>query len=1133
MFKNKVSEEIWKDRYQNNNETPDDNLKRVADYIGKNENEKKMFYQIMKQKLFFPAGRTMANSGIGRTLTLNNCFTLNFVPDDMGDIFEWVKRGALTQKAGGGTGYNFSLLRPNGTPTSNEGVASGVVSFMNAFDSQTHTVLQANRRGANMGCLCIYHPDIYEFLESKSWDENKLTHFNLSVLVDDEFMKAVETDDDIYLRYPCMSENGDFIYNEDEWIIKKEIKARSLWDLIMTKAYNTGEYGVLYYDNMNKDNNLHYMEKIVTTNPCFTGDMKLLTNEGFKTLEELCDTEPLIYSYDGLLSKGKVWCNGEKDTIKLILSNGKEITCTPDHRFMTIDGEECYAKNLKNKKIMPKMYKIIKDDELFIKLGFIQGDGQLSRLNSEWHNGVEVNIGIKDGDIRHLFEEDEYTVKSYRAIYLQGYNDLLNKLQFSQEILPHRIMPRAYNEWSLSQKSNFLQGCYSANGCVNSNKRVSYKTTSKEFAIELMETLKNDFGITANLTTNKKHIVEFENGQYECRESYDVNINKYNDILLFAQYIGFYQTYKKIKLNKLIESRVPYVRNIKENGKKLVYDFKEPRNHWGIIEGYVAHNCGEYLSGVITINDEVKHDYFGACNLGSLFLHNFVENPFTENVKIDMIKLENTIRIAVRLLDNIIDINNYPLINYKNYQTNIRTIGLGITGLADLFVMLGLKYGSEESIKLTDELMDFIVYTAYDESCNLAVEKGSFALLNKEEFVKSNFIQKHIEKNPKWNKIKNKILKNGIRNARLISIAPTGTLSLTFGENSSSGLEPIFSLEYDRKIKVGGQDEENTQIFKMRDFAYEQWLNTSEGNVVPKEVFMTTTELGVEEHLNILSIMAFHTDMSCSKTINIPTDYPYEDMKNVYMECWKRGIKGCTVFRPNEIRSGILISNKSDFLSNETKELNRGEWESKPRGCIEIPRKIYSGCGKELLHITVHPQEKRIIDFYITSSSTGGCKLNIQAIAIAMSGMLRLGGNVDNIKCAFRGIGKCPSYVLAKEKGKKVSKGVSCPTAILNVLLEVQKDLENETLEELKLLGYYESKKIEEDVLSKEDVGININEERVGKENIFTEAELKFIKEHGEVAFAQRYNKCPKCGEHMEHVGGCISCLNCSFTKCE
>ena len=566
----------------------------------------------------------------------------------------------------------------------------------------------------------------------------------------------------------------------------------------------------------------------------------------------------------------------------------------------------------------------------------------------------------------------------------------------------------------------------------------------------------------------------------------------------------------------------------------LYYDNMNKDNNLKYMEKIVTTNpCGEYLSGVITLDGEARYDYFGACNLGSLFLHNFVENPFTEKAGINMDKLEKAIRVGVRLLDDIIDINNYPLENYANYQKNIRTIGLGITGLADLFVMLGLEYGDEESIQLTDELMDFIVYTAYDESCNLAKEKGSFNFLDRDKFVESNFIKKHIERNPKWNNIKEKILKDGIRNARLISVAPTGTLSLSYGNNCSSGLEPIFSLEYDRKIKVGGQDEEHERIYKMRDYAYGEWLKfNNENNVVNKDVFKTSMELSVKSHLDILSTIAFHTDMSCSKTINIPTEYPFEDMKDVYMECWKKGIKGCTVFRPNEVRQGILLTNSDTKQDEAIGELKRGEWEAKPQGCIEIPRKIYSGCGKELLHITIDPKERRIIDFYITSSSTGGCKLNIQALAISMSAVLRLGGSVQNLSCAFRGIGKCPSYILAKEKGKKVSKGVSCPTAILNTLIQVDKDLKEDKLEELQLLGYYDKK--QEGIIKIEDnkIELKVVNSEIKKE-IFTKEELDFIKEYGEVTFAQRYNRCPKCGEKMEHIGGCISCMNCSFTKCE
>lgn len=791
MITNLISKQIWGDRYRKNNESFNESIERVAKYVSTNEKECEEFKKIMLEGLFYPAGRTMSNSGIGKTLTLNNCFTLNLVPDSMEGIFDYVKYGAITQKAGGGTGYNFSLLRPNGTPTSNDAVASGVVSFMNAFDSQTHTVLQGSRRGANMGCLCIYHPDIYDFLESKSWDEGRLTHFNLSVLVDDNFMKAVENNQKIYLRYPCMSDYGEIINEESKWKTKKEVDAKELWDLIITKAYNTGEYGVLYYDNMNENNNLYYMENIVTTNP-----------------------------------------------------------------------------------------------------------------------------------------------------------------------------------------------------------------------------------------------------------------------------------------------------------------------------------CAEYISGILYDDEGIKKDYMGACNLGSLFLHNFVIAPFTKDAKMDYDRLQKVINVAVRMLDNIIDINNYPLKQFENYQKNIRTIGLGITGLADTFAMLNMKYGSEESIKFTDELMNFISLNAYDTSCDLAKEKGSFNFLDKNKFVESNFIKKHIEKYPEWEKIKDKILFYGIRNGRLISVAPAGTLSLSYGNNCSSSLEPIFSLEYDRQIKIGGQDDENIEIFKMRDYVYEKWLEfNSEENIVDKNKFVTAMELSVDDHVNILSTVSYHVDMSCSKTINIPTEYSFEDTKDVYTKCWENGISGCTIFRPNEIRKGILtIDNEKD--NKEKEQLLRGEWESRPESIIEIRRKIKSGCGSMTLHIGIIPTEKRIFDFYITNSSKGGCALGIQNLAIAMSHDLRIGGNLKSLEKSFKGAGTCPSYVRAKGKGIEVSKGNSCGASILYCLLDVENDLQEEVLKELVDLNYY-----------------NHDKQKETEKNALTKEDLGYIKEYGESAFASRYHKCPECGEELSTVGSCLQC-KCGFSKC-
>jgi ribonucleotide reductase alpha subunit len=920
---NQVLNGIWKDRYSKNGENIDENLHRVANYIGSTIQEKSDFFNVMDKGLFFPAGRTMSNSGIGTNLTLNNCFVANFVEDNIEDIFDKVKLGALTHKRGGGIGYDFSKLRPRGSLTSNDAIASGVCSFMDVFNTQTATILQGGRRGANMGILSIYHPDIFDYLDAKSFDEGRLTHFNLSIMIDDNFMNAKNNNEKVILHYPIYDNKGLMINDPSQWIYTKEVDANELWDIIMTKAYNTGEYGVFFYDNLNRDNNTYYMETIVCTNPCFTEDMKLLTDKGYIEIGTLDGQEVNIVNQKGNITKGKVWCSGEKETIKVnYFNNRKPIKCTPNHIFMLDDGSECEAKDLVGKRIMP-------------------------------------------------------------------------------------------------------------------------------------------FGI---------------------------------------------------------HSDCPLVKSIESNGINKVYDFSEPELHWGVIEGIIVHNCGEYLSGLLygknpSTNEEIKtEEYMGACNLGSLFLHNYVMNPFTKQVRIDYSELKNAINIGVRLLDNIIDINKFPHQAYENYQKNMRTIGLGDTGIADVLTMFNIKYGSKKAIEFVDKLENFITKEAYKSSINLAREKGSFPFLDREKFVQSGFIQKHVKKDVEWQQIVKDILIYGIRNARIRTEAPVGTLSLTFGNNCSSGLEPIFSLDYDRKVKIGGQDESDIQIVKMEDYAYGLWKRTDKNNIVKEDIFVTAMNLPVQSHLDMLKAIAFHVDMSCSKTINIPTDYPYIETKKVYDYCWENGIKGSTIFRPNPIRQGIMVTNDQSKVEVITNKLERGQWKPKASDTFYYERKLTIGCGKLMLFIGWSDSEKEVQDFFVIRSGRGGCEKNIQTSVIAMSGMLRLGGKLENIERAFEGVGVCNSFVGQRAKGVKLSKGSSCGTVILNEIKSFHSEMN--------------TKEIKEIIIPKKQVtpqDIDVKTE-----------ELDYLKENGEIAFAKHYNKCPVCGEHLENTGGCMICQKgCGWSKCE
>jgi len=789
---NPVLYSIWKDRYCKNDEDVEGNLRRVAKYCSNNISEEESFFNVMNDALFFPGGRTISNAGIGKNLTLNNCFVSPQIKDDLDDIFNKVKLGAVTHQKGGGIGYDFSQLRPKGSPTSNDAIASGPVSFMDVFNSQTSTILQGSRRGANMGVMNIYSMDIEEFILSKSTDENSLVHFNISVMVDDDFMKAKDRDEDIWLHHPVYDNQGNIITDESKWIYKKKINAKYLWELIVKQAYNTGEPGVLFYNNLNNDNPLYYIENIICSNPC-------------------------------------------------------------------------------------------------------------------------------------------------------------------------------------------------------------------------------------------------------------------------AEYVS------------------------------------------GIIYGNNPIN-GELLN---------PDDFGGACNLGSIMLHNFIENPFTSLADMNYDKLKETINIAVRFLDNIIDRNKFPDIIYKNYQESFRTIGLGVTGLADTLTMLNLKYSSQEALNFVDKLMNFITLHAYKSSIELAKEKGPFPFLDKDKYIKNNYLKKH--NSLEWETVISDIMEYGIRNSKLLSLAPTGTMSLVFGKNCSSGIEPIFSLSYDRKIKIGGQNEDNIKIIKMEDYAYKLWKETTDDNIVKENIFQTSMNLSVKDHINMLGIISYHVDMSCSKTINVPTEYSFENTKKIYDLCWENKIKGCTIFRPNEIRKGILITEEEKTHLTATDNYENLPWGATLLVSDELigrKRKIISGCGSLHLQAWYDPKTKKLMEIFLSKGSNGGCNSFMTGLSRVISLALRTGASFDYTIDQLKSTPPCTSYVSRNATKKDCSKGNSCPSAIAFALTEIQKELDKE---EIKM----------------------INMDSTNIENNLSLIQKEFLEKNGEIAFSKKFHICPSCHTKLGEIqDGCLQCNICGWSKC-
>jgi ribonucleoside-diphosphate reductase alpha chain len=287
---------------------------------------------------------------------------------------------------------------------------------------------------------------------------------------------------------------------------------------------------------------------------------------------------------------------------------------------------------------------------------------------------------------------------------------------------------------------------------------------------------------------------------------------------------------------------------------------------------------------------------YGACLLGSINLARLVKRPFAEDAVLDEAEYEKTIATAVRFLDNVVDISNYPLPEQQREALQKRRIGLGLTGLADALAMMGLRYGSEQAVEKAGRWAEILKTISYETSSDLAAEKGSFPLFKARDYLKGGHartLSKEIQKS---------IAAQGLRNGLLTSIAPTGTISL-FAGNVSSGIEPIFSVSYERKVRLASGEREKHRV---SDYAARLWWSLK-GEAMPlPEAFVAVNDLTPHQHVLMQAAVQEHIDSSISKTVNVPEHFAFDDFKKVYLEAYDTGLKGCTTFRPNPVTGSVL-----------------------------------------------------------------------------------------------------------------------------------------------------------------------------------------------------------------------------------
>lgn len=941
------------------------------------------FYSILNNWDFVPGGRILTKAGTDQKLSNFNCFVIPMPYDSRQGIIKTLGRMVEIMSRGGGVGFNVSTLRPRFAKVVGvNGRSSGSVSWADLYSFVTNLVEQAgSRRGALLMCLNIWHPDVEEFIGVKK-NPNKINFANISVGISDKFMDAVKNNLDWNLEFPDTEfekYNSEWDGDLDSWksknypvIIYKTVKAKELWNSICESAWSCAEPGLLFIDRYNKMSNSDYYSKIWSTNPCVSENSLVSTSKGLVKAKNVKKGD-LIYTVYGLRPVEEIEINEDIDVYRVYAGNGMYIDVTQGHRFHSrTENTKCWKETeLKNLKIGDTL----KLNKMFMPSNHIKYADTLRLTQKEY--GFIIGVILEKQNNDALLENEDFEFKNCFKHKLT--------LDFSEIINSNIALLSGFLDGLFSSKGNFV---LSPDGCFVNMYLTDVKILQNINRVLLM------FGINSKITEFNKTMFEL------CISG--------NSLKIFLENIEITQNKKRLIVKEILkygffndDKWETKIKEIKYLGKQTTYDFFESDSDTYIVDGFVSQGCGEQG---LPAN--------GVCNLGAINLSNFV---CKETRRFLYEKLDMVVRIAIRFLDNVIDDSYYFEENHEKQQKSERRLGLGIMGLADALIQMKIKYGSEESLQVVENIFKLMRDSAYDESSNIAKEKGKFSRFDFEQYSKSGFFKEL----PK--PVQEKIERQGIRNVTLLTIAPTGSTGSMV--ETSTGIEPFFEFEFWRNSRIGR--------VKIREKVYQDWLDSQDENETSlgtPDYFVTASNLTPKEHVAVMAAAQKYVDSSISKTVNCPEEYTVEQVGEIYTLMYELGCKGGTVYRDNSRREQVLekIEDKKE-QKNEKPVLDYPSVREGKTYSIDTP------VGRA--HITINDYKESPIECFVEVGKAGSDLQSFsEALGRLISLVFRLRSDVAGVERVNHVVSQLEGIGGARSTGFGEKKVLSLPDAVAKIL---------------------------------------------------------------------------------------------------